>query len=184
MEYVQQGKTAAFEELYNRYSKRLLHYFLRMLNGHEEKAQDFLQDTFIKIIEKPGLFGTGYRFKPWIFTIAHNLCKNEYRKHQVRNNLETWVDPDCSPSITDDSYSKMETHMDNHTFTNALLAEINKFEPFHRHVFLLRFQENFSIREIGEMMGCPEGTVKSRLFYTIKRLVIKLKDYDPQNSKV
>ena len=70
----------AFNEIYNRYSHRLLIFFLRALGGHDEKAQDFLQDVFLKIIEKPYMFSVDKKFSTWIFTIANNLCKNEYRR--------------------------------------------------------------------------------------------------------
>ncbi|PCJ82810.1 MAG: hypothetical protein COA57_12865, partial [Flavobacteriales bacterium] len=50
------GDNGSFNELYERYSKRILYYFYRMLGSSEEKAQDFLQDIFMKIIEKPELF--------------------------------------------------------------------------------------------------------------------------------
>ncbi len=76
--------TAAFDELYERYSTRLLHYFYRMLGKETEKAQDFLQDLLLKIVEKPHLFDTRQRFSTWVYTIASNMCKNEYRRLQVR----------------------------------------------------------------------------------------------------
>ncbi len=87
MESVKVGEETAFDELYNRYSKRLLVYFYRMLGSNEEKAQDFLQDIFVKIIEKPHLFGSKNRFSSWVFTVANNMCKNEYRRFKVRNQV-------------------------------------------------------------------------------------------------
>ena len=97
MESVEVGEETAFDELYNRYSKRLLVYFYRMLGGNEEKAQDFLQDIFVKIIEKPHLFGSKNRFSSWVFTVANNMCKNEYRRLKVRNQVVNEKDLDCFP---------------------------------------------------------------------------------------
>ncbi len=83
---VHHGDVYAFNELYNRYSKRLLYYFYRMLGSSQEKSRDFLQDIFIKIIERPELFDTTRKFSTWIFSVAHNMCKNEYRRMAVRSN--------------------------------------------------------------------------------------------------
>jgi len=88
------GEEAAFDELYNRYSKRLLVYFYRMLGRNEEKAQDFLQDFFLKLIEKPHLFSSKNRFSSWVFTVASNMCKNEYRRLKVRNQVVNEKDLD------------------------------------------------------------------------------------------
>ena len=76
----------AFEELYCRYSKILLHFFYQMLGGDELQSQDFLHDVFLKIIEKPYLFNQSKNFKTWIFQISYNKCKNEYRRREIRNN--------------------------------------------------------------------------------------------------
>ena len=66
MESIQQGDRVAFDEIYQRYSQRLLCYFYRMFGGDEEKAQDFLQDLFLKIIEKPEQFISKHKFISWI----------------------------------------------------------------------------------------------------------------------
>lgn len=79
MLYLKQGEALAFDELYLRYSKRLLGYFIRMLNFDKEKAQDSLHDVFLKVIEKPELFDRTKSFKTWVYTIAYNTCKNHYK---------------------------------------------------------------------------------------------------------
>jgi hypothetical protein len=83
------GDIAAFDELYDRYGGRLLRYFHRMLGRDEEKAQDFLQDIFLRIVERPELFSLDRRFSTWIFSVAHNMCKNEYRRAMVRQSIST-----------------------------------------------------------------------------------------------
>jgi len=84
---IHQGETAAFDELYARYQKRLLYYFYRMLGNSNEKAGDFLQDIFMKIIERPNHFDASRRFRTWLFSVAHNMCKNEYRRLSIRKNV-------------------------------------------------------------------------------------------------
>jgi RNA polymerase sigma-70 factor (ECF subfamily) len=89
MEGIHHGDTDAFNELYLRYHKRLLYYFYRMLGNSSEKAQDFLQDIFVKIIDHPESFNISRKFSTWIFSVAHNMCKNEYRRLAVRRNTIT-----------------------------------------------------------------------------------------------
>lgn len=67
MQDIKNGHTAAFDELYGRYSTRLLHFFYRMFDKDNEKAEDFLQDLFLKIIEKPHLFDADKRFSVMLF---------------------------------------------------------------------------------------------------------------------
>jgi len=181
---LQHGDTFAFDELYNRYNKRLLHYFYRTLGGDAEKAQDFLQDLFLKIVEKPRLFHTEKKFASWVFTLAHNLCINEYRRLEVRKVIENNGDMDGLAPGFDEDYYYAEQTVDQKMFEKALLLELEKMEAGHRSVFLLRYQQNFSIKEISEILGCSAGTVKSRLFYTTRKLARKLKAFNPYNAEV
>ena len=177
MESIQQGDSGAFDELYQRYSRRLLYYFYRMFGGDEEKAQDFLQDLFLKIIEKPGQFVAKHKFTSWIFTVAHNMCKNEYRRQDVRKKNENKLE-----SIDlkfDDGYSQIEKNIDQKIFENHLLKQLTKLNPNYQTTFLLRFQENMTIKEISEIMECSEGTVKSRLFHITRKLMSQLKEFNP-----
>ena len=184
MRCIQRGDTSAFNELYDRYNQRLLFYFFRELGGDEEKAQDFLQEIFLKIVEKPNSFCTEKRFSTWLFTVAYNLCKNEYRRLEIRDIVETNVDMDAIAHELEGEYHPAEQNLDQKIFKRALLAELEKFDNGHRSVFLLRYQQNFSIKEIGEILGCSEGTVKSRLFYTTQKLARKLQAFNPYKIEV
>ena len=155
-----------------------------MLGGDENKAQDFLQETFLRIIEKPELFHKGNKFSSWLFTIANNLCKNEYRWLEIRKNVGNREDLDTISIEGNGSLSKTENLIDQKLFKRVLLTELSKFDFSHRSTFLLRFQENYSIKEIGIILNCSEGTVKSRLYYTSQKLAAKLKDFNPIHTEV
>jgi RNA polymerase sigma-70 factor, ECF subfamily len=178
MELITKGDTSAFDELYKRYSKRLLYYFYRMLRGDEATAQDFLQDIFLKIAEKPNLYRSNECFSTWIFTIAHNLCKNEYRRRSVRKIVRNDAEIDCCSSKIDNDELFVIKKLEQNQFNEMLLTELKSFDEIHKTTFLLRYQENFSIKEISAIVKCSEGTVKSRLFYTTKRLAEKLKEFN------
>jgi RNA polymerase sigma-70 factor (ECF subfamily) len=177
MSRICKGDTGAFDVLYHRYSQRLLHYFYKMFGGDEELAQDFLQSLFLKIIEKPEQYKKGYNFQSWIFTVAHNMCKNEYRRKETEKRFSNEIS-----KIHQDDYSDhklVDDRIDYSKFKNAMYEELSKIEPEHRSIFILRFQEQLSIPEIKEIIGCSEGTVKSRLFYTTKKLTKCLSEYHP-----
>ncbi len=173
---MQCGDHVAFNELYNRYSNRLLYYFYRMLGNSSEKAQDFLQDIFVKIIDNIDKFDTSRKFSTWAFSIAHNMCKNEYRSMEIRKNSpiddfnETLECPEELPVVefanTDD-------------FIRDLFCELENFDEIHKTVFLLHYREGFSLKDIAQALEISEGTVKSRLFYTRKRLAERLIKYHP-----
>src|SRR5262245_31137130 len=84
MRLVQQGASDAFAEIYWRYSTPMVRYFYRMLWKDQHKAQDFLHDLFLKIVERPEHFDVNKKFSTWLYSVAHNMCKNEYRKQQFR----------------------------------------------------------------------------------------------------
>lgn len=172
MQLVGRGNSPAFDELYARYSRRLLWYFTKMLGGDEERAQDCLQDVFLKIVERPELFKTDRNFSTWIFSIAHNMCKNEFRRRE--NALAEIAETDDFAAD-----ENMEIVLEREEFRTLLLKELDELDDELRTTFLLRYMENFSIREISNVLQCPEGTVKSRLFNTAKKLAQRLKMFDP-----
>lgn len=174
------GKQKAFEVLYNRYSKRLLCFFYQKLYQDEDIAQDFLQDLFIKIIEKPHLFDAGRSFKVWIYTMAYNMCKNEYRKNAVRGvKVDDFNFDDIHTFRTP---ANLADKFDRDLFRNKLINELSKLEEKQSTVFILRYKEHLSIKEISEILDCSEGTVKSRLFYTLRKLAKQLQLFDPHKT--
>lgn len=181
MACISDGDSACLKELYNRYSKKLLYYFYRMLGGDEAKAQDFLQDVFLRIIEKPDQFDSKMKFSTWIYTIASNLCKNEYRRLKVRETTHNEPNLDHHEyAQTDDVLQKINQE----EFEKAIQCELKNMDPEQSSTFLLRYQECLSIQEISEILRCSPGTVKSRLFYITKKLGDRLKEYDPNSIEV
>lgn len=172
--YQEKELTKAITELYSRYSDRLLRYFMKMFNGNEQKAQDFLQDLFIKVIEKKHQFDTSKKFYTWIFTIASNMCKTSFRKpvlQEVGDSEATLL------NLSDEDMSSI----DRVAFRKHLREEVHRLEDHHKVVFILRHLENFSLQEIAEITETSVGTVKSRLYYGTKKISQELKKYAPEH---
>ena len=175
MSLLTKGEQSAFDELYSRYSKPLLNFFYRMLNRDKEKAEDLLHDLFLKIIEKPESFDSSKKFSSWFYTLASNMIKNEYRSRLIRSEHEKQTLADCNNLFV----LNKESH-DKKLFNSRLQSELDKQDVDTKTIFNLRFVEEMSIIQIAEIMNCPEGTVKSRLFYLIKHLSKKLTVYKPE----
>lgn len=179
MAYVVKGRHPAFEQLYSRYSKPLLRFFYRQLNQDEDKAQDFLQDLFLRVIEKAHLYHSDKKFKVWIYAIANNMCKNEYRKNEIRGFKVTDFD---FTAILDTSSPALSSRFDQRLFNQMLIKELEKMDELHSLTFAMRYQDHLSIKEISEIMECAEGTVKSRLFYSLKKLNSGLDIFNPHKE--
>lgn len=164
MQFIASGDQQAFTELYHRYQQRLYYYFFRMLGNSEELANDFLQEVFLKIIEKPERFNSDYSFKTWLFSIAYNLCKNEYRRREIRKDGP--VQETSLPPILPESISQEE-------LLSQMFSSLDELSTEHRSVFLMHYREGFAVKDIAEMLDIAPGTVKSRLFNTRKFLADK-----------
>jgi len=169
------GQSVAFDELYRRYHDRLLHYFRRMLGRDHEKARDFLQDLFLKLIERPERFSPDGCFRTWVFAVAHNMCCNEYRRAAVRRDAP--VQPQPAPTSPPPGEG-----LEQREFRRALEGQLLRLDQIKRSTFLLRYQEELSLQQIAQVMGCAVGTVKSRLFYAAKELANELDEYRPAST--
>lgn len=181
MAEVIKGNDLAFSEIYDRYSKAMLNYFYKMLWQDRELAEDFMQELFSKIIHKPNLFNVNRSFKTWIYSIANNMCKNEYRKQEVRKGTSNNLNENIS--VANDDASPDKKH-DQGIFNERLKEELNNLSDNHKNTFILRFKHDLSIKEIADIMETSEGTVKSRIFYTLKKLSENLKEFKPIGASV
>lgn len=155
----------AFTQIYQRYAQRMLAYFYRMLNHDAEQAQDFVQELFLKIMEKADSFQPHLKFSTWMFTMAANMCKNEYRKRTVRNKFSV-----MSRQQTSAFDPELEKKIDHASFRKELSQALDVLSPEQKQVFILRYQEGLSLKEISKISQCAEGTVKSRIYYGLQKL--------------
>ena len=166
------GSDTAFEELYRRYARRLKGFFFLQLGGDEELAADATHDVFLRAYEARDRYQEGRRVDTWLFTIAYNICRNHYRSNAYEAQLLATLDAE---PITN---QQIEVQLDQTALDEALtqvLAELPA--PLHQ-IFSLHYQEELTIPQIAEIVGVPEGTVKSRLHKTMNIIRKKLKKYE------
>lgn len=174
MSLLTNGGQSAFDELYKRYSKPMLNFFYRLLDRDRERAEDMLHDLFLKIIERPERYDSSRSFRAWFYTLAGNMVRNEFRSRQISNDYERVVSVQ-SEMLTDGP----EVALDRQLFERQLQWEIDRFDPEQKMLFQFRFVEEMTVRQIAEIIECPEGTVKSRLFHLTRLLAKKLSIYKP-----
>ena len=162
----------AFEELYRRYARRLKGFFFLQLGGDEELAADATHDVFLRAYEARSRYEEGRSVSTWLFTIAYNLCRNHFRSNAYEAQLLATLDAEPI------SEQQIEVQLDEATLDEALaqvLAELPA--PLHQ-LFSLHYQEELTIPQVAEIVGIPEGTVKSRLHKTMNIIRKKLKKYE------
>jgi RNA polymerase sigma-70 factor (ECF subfamily) len=168
---IKSGNEAAFTILYERYNKKLFRYLLRLLKGDKEKAEDCLQDLFIKILSAAS-FDAKQKASTWLYTIATNISRsywrNQLNRERLMQDFEPWENS-IPKSINDRIDDKIVIDRINHIL-NALEGQDNE-------IILLRFHQELTIKEIAAVLNIPEGTVKSRIFYLLKKISMKIKAY-------
>jgi len=161
------GASLAFDVLVERYQTRLLNFVYRTV-GDRERAEDLVQEAFIRVHRHLGRFDQSKKFSTWIYTIASNLAKNELR-NRSRNPLvyfqtmtSGWEDED-RPLEFEDTTARPDDAFERRHLRELVDAAVRRLPAHHRQVFVLRELEGRSYEEIAEMTNCNLGTVKSRL---------------------
>jgi RNA polymerase sigma-70 factor (ECF subfamily) len=168
MQAIARRQERAFAELYGRYNRQMHRYFFRMLGRDAARADDFTQELFLKIIEKPHLYDPARPFRTWLYALAANMCKNEYRRKKPADT--GWAET----ADMEIEGSDLPEQLDRKLFESSLRLAIDTLGDTHRQCFVLRYQEELSVAEIAAILQCPEGTVKSRLHYALQKISERL----------
>ncbi len=157
----QQGDREAFGLLVDRWQKRLWRYAFQV-TGSESAAWDVVQETWLAVVKGIRKLGDVAVFHRWAFRILNNKCMDWLRKRHQQNRL----DSELSKRAQNESGVRQNINEK----TELLCASIMKLSSEQRALLMLRYHEDFDINQIAEILGIPEGTVKSRTHRTIKLL--------------
>ena len=157
----QEGDEAAFGELVGRWQERLWRHAWR-LTGNEEAAWDAVQEGWMAV--NRGLRGLQdpAAFPGWIYRIVSNKCRDWIRKEQRRRKAVE-IHSESAARAQDEAADARER-------TSDLREALARLPGDDRAILAMRYNDGFSTAEIGEILGIPAGTVKSRLFHARKRL--------------
>lgn len=178
---VQAGEVAAFDALVLRYRERVYGVIYNLI-GNREDAADLTQDCFIKAFRSIHRFHAQAAFFTWLYRIAVNSTLSQLRRQRLRSFLsldqldtEAPVAKEVIDALTDNSGS------DRATFAQELQEKLNdalqRLSIKHRTVVTLFEIDGLNHQEIADVMGCSEGTVRSRLHYAKQQLQSELAPY-------
>jgi RNA polymerase sigma-70 factor (ECF subfamily) len=161
------GEKKAFTELVERYHVRLVNFVYRT-TGDRERAEDLVQETFIRVYRHLHRFDQTKKFSTWVYTIASNLAKNELR-NRSRNPLVLFqafrssIESEQRPLEWEDNTYRPDDLFRKRHLRELVEEAVAQLPAHHRQVFMLRELEGKTYEEIAEITGCNLGTVKSRL---------------------
>ena len=170
-EQLLQGNKLAFRTLYERYFDKLCR-FAQQFNIAE--TEDIVQEVFIKVIEQPQHFNTQKRFSTWVYTAVANKCKNALRDQENRarimaNNTATYN-------------TELHANYDVKYYKKELGIIFKQLTDKEKHLFVLKFEHKEDTKAIAHILGIPEGSVKSGLFYLLKKISTHLNQQENGNT--
>jgi RNA polymerase sigma-70 factor (ECF subfamily) len=162
LEQIASDDEQALAELYGRHGKSLHNYLLRLV--HESGvAEDLLQEVFVAVWQGAHRFKGHAKVTTWLYRIAHNRAVSWLRRHRKETGLDEL--PDLAAEDDPATYTMEKWR------AVQLRRALDRLSPRHRSVLELTFFLGFSYAEVAEIVGCPVGTVKSRMSHARRYLL-------------
>jgi RNA polymerase sigma-70 factor (ECF subfamily) len=180
----QSGERTAFTQLVRRHQVGLYNFALRQLRV-QSLAEDVVQEAFVRVVQNALDFKHEARFSTWVYTITRNLCIDHLRKRALRKHPSLDEakrgDEGEGPTLgeqTADTRANVERQVTGVELKERIAIAVDELPDDQREVFLLREMSNLPFKEIAEITGVPENTVKSRMRYALERLQSALSEYE------
>jgi RNA polymerase sigma-70 factor (ECF subfamily) len=179
---VQGGEETAFQELFRKFSPRVLQYARRFV-GSEAQAEEVTQDVFVQIFRFRHRYRPQSRLSTWVFTIATNLCLNELRRPERRLGVDIWdrrgdgEERREGPQLADPHARTPEEGAAARELAGRLEAAVGALPPKQRAALLLSRVDGLAYRDVADALGCTEGAVKALLFRATQSLKKTLRDH-------
>ncbi|GAC1636414.1 MAG: hypothetical protein NVS9B14_15180 [Candidatus Acidiferrum sp.] len=161
--------------LIEQYQFRLFRYLLH-LTGSRERAEDFFQETWVRVLERGSQYDGKWKFEAWLFTIARNLVLDWHRRKKPES-FESLRGPEEDAPAFDVADEKSATPLESFLSNERreeVHASLGKIPAVYREVLVLRFQEEMQLDEIAGVLSTPVSTVKSRLYRGLETLRVAM----------
>jgi RNA polymerase sigma-70 factor, ECF subfamily len=158
------GDKRAFAGLVERYAGSVFNLAYQLTHD-EAEAEDITQDTFLRVYRALPRSDWQRPFKPWLFTIATNLCRDWARRRAVSFSALT----EETDELSDEEPSLIE-HLEEKELHKALQHAVDSLPPAYRVVIVLRYTEGLSYEQISEALDLPLNTVRTHLSRAKQRL--------------
>jgi len=168
------GSFHAFERLYNMYSGKLYNFIMRISSGNQYMAEEVVQSAFIRVWEVRERVEPESSFISFLCTIAKNLLMNMYQRQTVE-----YVYNEYLKNTGVDRDSQTEESIDLRFLKNISILWAEELPAQRKKIFILSKRQNYTNKEIAEMMGISESTVATQLSLAVKFMREQLmKHYD------
>jgi len=159
------------DQLIEQYQFRLFRYLV-YITGDRTRAEDFFQETWIRVLERGHQYDGKSRFEGWLFAIARNLVI-DWQRQKKAISLDSMVDPDEEGKSIDLRDEKAESPLNLYLQGESdqrVQASLGRLPVHYREVLVLRFREEMQLEEIAKIQSTPISTVKSRLYRGLEAL--------------
>jgi len=177
VEQAKKGDKKAFELLVRQYQGKVASVIARTISD-SDKVHDLTQEVFIKAYRALGSFRGDAAFYTWLYRIAVNTAKNHLMasgRGLPMSDMELEEADQVAPQLGD--HETPERNVLRKEMLDNLEQSINTLVPAMKQAILLRDVEGYSYEEIAEVLGCPIGTVRSRIFRARHKVMEQMKQY-------
>jgi RNA polymerase sigma-70 factor (ECF subfamily) len=158
---LRQGDVIVLEALVEQYQYRLVRYLISLL-GRRDGIDDFVQETWLRVLERGRSYDGHSRFEPWLFRVARNIALDAIRKRPTFSLDSNVGDGVRSAPVSGEPSPYMLAARTQDA--ERLAHSLQTLEPVCREALVLRFQEDLSLQEISVIVGAPVSTVASRIY--------------------
>lgn len=168
---VKEGDLDKLGLLFERYNRRLYHFFYRMTR-RRDVSEDLVQGVFERILKYRHSYANNGSFATWIFQIARNLQTDHYKSSQNKKELDNFIDWD---QLEGESFESEKEQQEKEELKHLQQA-LDQLDDIKKQTLVLSRFEGFKYKEIAEIMNCSESAVKVRIFRALNELEVLMKE--------
>jgi RNA polymerase sigma-70 factor (ECF subfamily) len=185
---IRAGETDRIEDLIKRYERELYGYLRRYL-GRDDLAEEVFQATFVQVFRKIGQYEPGRPARPWLYAVATNQAIDAMRRRARRPDKTTDPSAGLPPGNDDDARPYLDLlpapgpdpadELETDELRRRVRAAVDQLPDLFRSVVVLAYFQGLRLQDVGEVLGIPVGTVKSRMHAATAKLAELLAADEP-----